>query len=74
MQHNGLIQHASTTGKVVAGGVTTAASSYEVVSHMDIAQATSFASLAAAICTALYFAISAAYAVWKWKKEANGKA
>lgn len=72
MDNQHLVDHAINTGKVVGGGVGVGTSTYMTVAHLDIAQATAVAGLAAACMTALYFAVSAGYALWKWRKEANG--
>jgi hypothetical protein len=69
-----LQEHLVNTGKVMAGGAGVGSTTYAAIANMDIAHATALASLAAAVMTALYFAVSAGYAVWKWRKEANGSA
>ncbi len=66
-----IAEHITNTGKVVAGGAGLGGSTYAAVANLNIDHATAIASLAAACMTALYFAVSAGYAIWKWKRDAS---
>lgn len=69
--HQETISHIVNTGKVTSGGLGLWATTYAAVSNMTIENATQIASLTAAVMTTIYFAVSAAYAAWKWYKEAK---
>ena len=71
MDSNQLHDHIVNTGKVMAGGAGVGGTTYAAVAHMDLPQATAIAGFCAATMTAVYFAVSAGYALWKWRREAN---
>jgi membrane protein DedA with SNARE-associated domain len=65
-------EHIKTIGQVASGGAATATGTY---AGFNVAGATAYASLAAAVVTVIYFVVSTGYALWKWRKEAvNGTA
>ncbi len=66
-----IADHISNMAKVTTGGGVTAAATYVSVDWMT--QATEYATLAAAVTTTIYFIISSLYALYKWRKEVNGK-
>lgn len=73
MNSQTVIDHLAQTGKITVGGAATGGTTYLAISNMDISQATTIAALVASVMTAIYFAVSAAYAIWKWRKEASGR-
>lgn len=72
MNSQTVVEHLAETGKITAGGAATGGTTYFAISSMDISHATAIAALVASVMTAIYFAVSAAYAIWKWRKEASG--
>lgn len=68
--HVSIADHIKTVGQVASGGAATATGTY---AGFNVAGATAYASLAAAVVTVVYFVVSTGYALWKWRKEAaNG--
>lgn len=65
--HSSISEHIKTVGQVASGGAATAAGTYAT---FNVAEATAYASLAAAVVTVIYFIVSIGYALWKWHKEA----
>jgi hypothetical protein len=55
--------------KVTGGAATYAGSYIAVESSLTIAEASEIATLVAACCTALYFAMQFLYTTWKWHQE-----
>lgn len=62
------IQHVKEVGKTVAGGVGVAGGTHAA---FDVAQATQYASLAAAVATTIYFLI-ASYVAFKNRNKPSG--
>lgn len=66
-----IIQHGIGVIKVAAGGAGVGGTTYTAVSQMTIEHATQLATLAGAVATTVYFSVAAAYAVYKWVKDAK---
>lgn len=62
------VEHVKEVGKTVVGGVGVAAGTHVT---FDVAQATQYASLAAAVATTIYFLI-ASYVAFKNRNKASG--
>lgn len=68
--NSSVAEHIKNIGQVVSGGAATATGTYAA---FNVADATAYASFAAAVVTVIYFAVSTGYSIWKWRKEAaNG--
>lgn len=69
---NIIADHIQGTAKVFVGGGAVGGGTYVAVD--SIANATQIAGFAAAVATTLYFLAQFGYVIWKWYREANGKA